>query len=230
MSIKLNKFLGRTLSALTFTLTALNFSAPAHADYITPYGKVGPWKIFHSTTAGDSCAADRDNQNVTLRITYTEYTGDWMIGNPYYNNVGDIKGGFGFSTVPQETLTFSTYFLNGWAMHSLAPNMVNELRRATKLVIELDRGAQVFPLNNALKAMKMVEECARNKGKKNSQNFAQHNQNQPTFQQNNRNQNNFQQNKPASANISAEQPSAAKLSAKQSPPATCSAKPDTGNR
>lgn len=134
--------------------------------YLTQYGTAGKWVILHGD--GDSCAADTDNGRVQLRITYTEYTGDWLIGNPYYEHVESVQGGFSFGKVPHESLRFTTMEISSWAMYNFSSDngFLSELRSGSHVVFDIDRGPQVFSLAGSSKALAMVEECARNLGKK----------------------------------------------------------------
>lgn len=144
-------------------------SSPAEAqanDWVfdKPYTTSGAWRIIGGTELGDTCVAETDNDQVTLRIMYTEYTGDWYVGVPYYEQ-GSPMASVGPGDFTNDAIQMETWVVSGWAMYWFhdGHGMKKNLREGKKFSLILDRGLQVWDLAGSAKAMDLVVQCAQNK-------------------------------------------------------------------
>lgn len=151
-----------TLAMAAMTgLIAMASAADAVAEE-KEYATAGRWRIV-AVTDGNRfhyCAADTDNNQVTLRIATDGQT--WQIGNPYYDN-GPVRGQWGFDGW-EDDATFRTDG-DGWAVMDANQHILNSLRSMNSFSIQLDRGPQHWKLNGASAAMDKAMECARNRGR-----------------------------------------------------------------
>lgn len=160
------------LSALFATCISTSATATNHGNNMVfdkPYGQVGNWRILHGRQVGDSCVAEQDNARVTVRILHTDYTGEWRIGVPYYNNdrpIGNLSIIFNRnSNSLTDAFYFDSYVINGWAM-TPANNILDGLKSGSMMFITLDRGEQRWSLAGSSRAIAMVRACARNLGRR----------------------------------------------------------------
>ena len=162
----------------------------AQANSITfdrTYGNVGKWRILNSKNAPDTCVAERDNNSLTLRIMFTEYTGDWLIGVPNYTN-NDFTGGMSIDYSGSLSLNswsdaveFSTQLLDSWAMYNMASHIVKDVQNGSLISLDTGNGRKSWSLAGSSKALKMVQECARNSGKRPARKKLTRNKNVPSY-------------------------------------------------
>lgn len=162
---------------VTSVLNAMNpISVFAQANewvFDKPYTMAGDWRIVAGSDLGDTCVAETDNAQVTLRIMYTEYTGDWYVGVPYYEG-GSPMASVGPGDFTNDGIQMETWVVDGWAMHHFqnSDGMMKNLRGGSKFSIQLDRGLQTWSLKGSSKAMDLVLECAQNGGQNPTSNAA----------------------------------------------------------
>lgn len=148
-----------TLAAALGTCLA----APQAMAEETPYDATGRWRIMAISQDGNFhyCAADIDNNAVTLRIA-TEGR-NWQLGVPFYDE-GPVRGQWGFDGWEDEAM-FRTDG-DGWAVMDVTPHILESLRVSGSFSIELDRGPQTWTLKGSAAALDKAQECARNQGQK----------------------------------------------------------------
>lgn len=156
-----------SLSVLAVLAGVIGANATSHGNtkiFDETYGNVGKWRILHGRDEGDTCVAEQDNANVTLRFEHTNYTDDWYIGVPYYKDDSPLGG---ISTDAwDDGVQFETSQANGWAYYHFQGQILRDFKRGSHVTIELDRGRQTWSLSGSAKALAMVQECARNAGKR----------------------------------------------------------------
>ncbi|MEL6735274.1 MAG: hypothetical protein AAFO98_05240 [Pseudomonadota bacterium] len=162
------------LAVLALTAAGLSVNSAARAtghgntyQFPDTYATVGKWKIL-AQQGTDTCAAETDNGRVSLRIMFTEYTGDWKIGHPYYQNDDPfVSIGVGQQPGTTDGVQASSTDVNGWAMYTLNDqSFVNDLKRERFFSMTIDRGQQDWSLSGSTRALTLLEECARNLGKR----------------------------------------------------------------
>jgi hypothetical protein len=148
--------------------------ASSHGNAMTfdlVYAQIGDWEIKGGSETGDTCAAETDNGAVSLLVTYTEYTGDWHMGVPYYDEDNPTASvGVGEEGFLNDALDMSSDFINGWALADgeTSLNILESLSAGDYLNLELDRGVQSWQISpgDRDKVLRVIQECARNSGKK----------------------------------------------------------------
>lgn len=162
--------LAEKIKVLYFTAIVICFLPVAHAHdhgnawvFDKSYGQVGKWRVLGGTEVGDTCVAEQDNQNVTLRVMYTEYTGDWFIGNPYYERDNPIASfGTGAKGFTNDAIQMQSNIVNSWAMYNFSSNP--NLLSGEYLSLGIDRGIQSWPMADKDTMIAKLRECAVNLG------------------------------------------------------------------
>jgi hypothetical protein len=151
-------------AALAATIAALGqASATSHGNQIlftVPYKTIGKWTITRQEGGGDSCFAETDNGQVSLGISHTDYTGDWYLGVPYYED-DNPSGNFGFGKQATDVVNFESWVLNGWAMWYVNDNVRADLKKESHVTIELDRGPQTWSLSGSSQVIDALIACAK---------------------------------------------------------------------
>lgn len=156
----------------------LTYGTPAEArgnnyTFDRTYGNIGKWRILHGKGLGDTCAAEQDNARVSLRLMYTEYTGDWFIGVPDYSD-RNFTGGMSVSYSGSasindwsDAVSFKTDLVNSWAMYSFQNHVLKSLQQGSRVELDTPRwNRQGWSLSGSSKAIAMLKECAKNQGKR----------------------------------------------------------------
>ncbi|MEL6948316.1 MAG: hypothetical protein AAFO73_11900 [Pseudomonadota bacterium] len=158
-------------SAALIAGSAMTAQATSHGNTILfdkTYATVGKWKVLAQSVGGDTCAAETDNVQKSLRIMYTEYTGDWHIGTPYYQNDRPAASiGSGRTPGTTDGVQLETIPVHGWAMYRFDRGpFLDALKRDSFFSMSINGPRQDWSLAGSSRAIALVEECARNLGKR----------------------------------------------------------------
>ena len=159
---------GMRLGTGPLAVTALMFSATAHADDRQPWDTVGDWSVYVDAEAGNGCYIERiEDETVKIRLGYLPLEAGAFIsvastewGDLSPNNILKVRLLFDDVMYAGDTETFTDGNFSGGYSFFNSPLFLSDFtKRSTMTIIDPDGVKNEVNLKGTAKAVTKMQEC-----------------------------------------------------------------------